>query len=722
MTNPIRRRALLWSALPVLFVLNLLAWRGLGVRADPAASAPWPASLRLAQHWIPMDAEARRRLAAGQRPVRVVRGEDGAPLAGAPIWISGLPRYQFRYWSAQFEATPPPVRPADARTDADGIAWIDLRGQAGLWLRATDPDSSSGLAYGSTLIFGFSDELRRNVGEVAAVLHVYEEAMRFVVDVRTSSGRRAPEAPVFLLDASGISRLPLWPHADEGTWLSCAFPEWGDDSSVREGSPLRIAAGPSVAHSVPISSRHFRGEPARIVLGAAGTVALRSTPARLPALDAPLPVAVADADEDGFPEEVAWKILAPHERDGVVLIGGLPVGKRWRIGAPLLADERWFWTECDGPRNEGEEVAVELDLRAASQLLRGALAWADGRPAAELGLSVELRRTSGGPAQAFPLVSGPDGSFAFELPVLPDHPWEQATFTTDSPPAGLPYCVDWTLDLTSAAERAGALRPEVRAHGPFVRIVDPSGAAIRGAEVFVRPLEFQGKGRPGPWTSDHASDGWLEIRRNQTYGDPPYEVVVNHPYYLAADGRLEAGQETLTLTLHPAARVRGRVLLPAGAQAEVHVLPALAGESPAVGIADFERTSVTSPLGYFDCGPFPAGLCDLELLVGGLRFARIAGVPLESGVTVAPVEFWELDLRHCRIMTIAIVDLPAGVARESVQAQVEFADGSLEHASGLSLVLPPEAQRVRISAAGCAEAWVPATEVHARVTLRRTGS
>jgi len=394
--------------------------------------------------------------------------------------------------------------------------------------------------------------------------------------------------------------------------------------------------------------------------------------------------------------------------------------ERWLVGAPILADDRYFWKAVQGPQEEGEICRVDLDLRSTSRVIHGTLTEPDGRPLSDSRLDASLRMKDASDRTHFSLTTDAEGKFSCHVPMRPGAVWSLLELSVDESGRPPSASIEIPLNDVQEDENVGVFVVKPEEFQGAVEILDERGKPLSGATAWIRALEFQDSGAPGPWLNNEVHAGWLHFTRHRVYGEPPYEVVITHPLYSTAQGVLERKGDSITMAMSPAARVRGRVLMPESCTAAVEILPAMTSVPPWDSAESFEKRSATSPYGFFDCGPFYPGSYDLELRIAGILMARMGRVTLEAGVTSAPPAFQNLDLRHCTPMRIMLAHAPSRVRNDDLLMYLEFADGHLEPLTARTLLLPPEATRVKVEAESCETVWLPVSAGTTYLTLVAT--
>lgn len=717
MNSPARRRAVLWALLPILAVLNLLVWSGgaAWLREHGDDPDPGTAFSRPSDGWIELDAQDRAHAEAGLLPVQVVDHRSGAAVAGAPIWIERDATTAWRLIGTRSAAMP--QRAPDMHADARGICWIALEEQFMAAVLAARPDGESRDCNARTLAMPAPHDVSTRAGALAAIIRLAPPLIRLQVQVRDRHGRKVEHAPVFLKNFIGENPVPMQPLEDGVTWVAHVLPDASDAPGMPETLGLRLGVGVEDGPSVPLRSEHFRGTPVEVDLAKCGGLEIHVADQHGRPQHSALPIRVMSRTRPARWQGAMFAVAPPLTADGVATISGVPLRQRWLVGAPLLEDDRYFFVEVDGPREEGEIIRVALDLGASSRMIQGRLATRDGRSLASTPVFAVLKPGVSLFGARFSFTTDADGRFSFLLPRLPGAAWERLHLDVSDDGRRLAASAEVSLTESGEADDLGLVVIESEDSRGVVRVVDREGRPLRGADAWVRPLDYADTGAPGPWLQPDAHSGTLAITERLVYGDPPYEVVLTHPTHLGAEGVLQREGDTLTLQMTPAARVRGRVLLPESADVAIEVLPARSGEPPWNVAADFEPTSVTSPLGFFDCGPYQPGIFDLELRVAGMLIARASGAELTAGSTLAPLEFQALDLRHCTPMRVQLAHAPSRVRHDDLMLQVEYADGRRESLTGRNLLLPPEAVRVQVDAEGCATVWLPVVAGTTFVTL-----
>jgi hypothetical protein len=719
MTSPVRRRAVLWALLPVLAVLNFLVWTdgAAWLSEHRAGQKPWPEFTWSSDGWIELDAQDHEHIEAGLLPVQVVDGSSGAAVANTPVWIESGGALTWRMKASA--AVNPPKRDPDLHTDARGICWISLHDNPVTTIWAARPDGEP-LDFGSCFITNTGNhDFSTRAGAIAATVKLRVPQIELRVRVRDREGRTIENAQVFLKNYVGGEPIPMLPMRDGETWVTRGLPNASDGSGMVESLGLRLGVGTEDGPSVPLRREHFRGKPVEIEVAKYGELEIHVRNQEDRPHPSALPIRVLNRANSERWNSLPY-ILAPRlTANGMATISAVPLRQRWLVGAPLLEDERYFFVEVDGPRDEGETIRVDLDLSTCSRRLRGRLATRDGAPLASSRAFAVLELGDALTRVHFQFTTEADGGFTFLLPLLPGVSWERLRL--DISDDGHRESASAVVALAELSDRndLGVVVVEPEESRGIVRVVDDRGQPLGGVSVWLRPLEFQDSGAPGPWLEDGTASGSFTITDHSVYGDPPFGVLLQHPLYLGAEGVLEREGDLLTLQMSPAARVRGRVLLPKQCDAAIEILPALPGQAPWNASGEYERTSVTSPLGFFDCGPYIPGSFDLELRIAGILMARASGVLLVAGDTLAPAEFQDLDLRHYTPMRVRLAHAPSRVRNDDLMLQVEYADGRRELLTGRNLLLPPDATRVQVDAEGCQTVWLPVAPGTSYVTLEQ---
>ena len=717
MTSPVRRRAVLWVLLPVLAALNLLVWSGgaAWLRKDSARTYPLTQIPWSSDGWIELDAQDHERAEAGLLPIQVVDHRTGAAVAHAPVWIERDETSAWRLIGTPSAALP--QRTPDLYADARGICWISLEDQFMVAVLAARPAGEDRDCSAKILTMPAPHDAATRAGALAAIIRLAPPPVQLRVQVRDRHGRKVEHAPVFLRNFIGENPVPMHPLDDGVTWVAHALPDASSTPGMPETLGLRLGAGVEDGPSVPLRSEHLRGTPVEVDLAQCGGLEIHVADQHGRPLRAALPIRVMGQAHPARWQSATSAIPPPLTAEGVAHIAGVPLRQRWLVGAPLLEDGRYFFVEVDGPREEGETIRVALDLGASSRKIQGRLATRDGGALASVPVVAVLKPGVFPFGARFSFTTDADGAFAFLLPRLPGAAWERLHLDVSDDGRRQAAGGEVALAELGEADDLGIVVLEPEDSRGVVRVVDHEGRPLRGADAWVRPLDYSDTGGPGPWLKPDAPSGVLAITEQRVYGNPPYEVVLTHPMHLGAEGVLQSEGDTLTLQMTPAARVRGRVLLPESADVAIEVLPARSGEPPWIAASELAPTSVTSPLGFFDCGPYPPGVFDLELRIAGLLLARAQGVELSAGSTLAPPEFQALDLRHYTPMRVQLAHAPSRVRHDDLMLQVEYVDGRREPLTGRHLLLPPDAVRVQVDAEGCAAVWLPVVAGTAFVTL-----
>ena len=712
MASPTRRRALMWTVLPILVVLNLLTWFEFefedAARPNSRPLEGLAESVLAPTAWLDADEEHRSKIAQGLVPVLVRDAQNGTPIGNAAVWL--VPPGEapgVRIWFSPMDLLPLPAGQEFVRTDAQGLAWIPRPRRFLDSIAVHDPRFGSGWGHFTRLSWPKASEVQLRAGAVFAAVNLMPPVLELTLDIQDPGSHASGELAAFLLNRDASRFVPLYPTGDGVHWRAQTLPDPPDGADeMLELESWRLAIGTACASSVAVTRAHFRGKPLAVSLEGRGSLEIELVRESRRRLN-PVQIRCDAADTEQAPKSST--IFAEHSSmlatDRIELCG-IESGRSWRVGAPLLADGRWFWTQVEGPTSAGTHARAVLDLSTTSTRLQGVLLDLAGEPLAHTEIWGELRSEDQSERAGVALTTGEGGNFVLHLPHGDGIQWSEAELGAGGFSDGARVTIELPASRGLETLEIGEHRMHSIGNG-IVSIVDASGDPIRNAELFLRSLPIHENGDPGPWTEHQADDGLFNLSPSEVEGDPPFEVVVNHHAHLWSPGVLRDWEEPLTLTMAPAARVRGRVLLPPHAEVQVEILPAFAYAPPWATAADYTNTSATSPLGYFDCGPFPAGVQDLELRVAGILMARLGRVSLRAGETVAPPGFQGLDLRSCTPMRIHLAHAPRSVREADLRLQAEFEDGHLELLSSRFLLLPPEVVRVKAEAPACKVVWLP---------------
>ncbi|MDA1259186.1 MAG: carboxypeptidase-like regulatory domain-containing protein [Planctomycetota bacterium] len=716
MASPIRRRALLWALLPILVVLNLLLWTGLGdwLRESGRRELPEFDPSLIYGDWLELSEEDFARLDAGQVPVRVTDSSYRTPIGNARIWILDHDEGIHKKWTATL--VPLPERDPDLSADENGLFWFSFEEYAIAFLLAARPDGEFPYGHVHVLFNDHRDNPSTFVGfvETIAAPHPLFEVQ---IKIRDRSGKELTQVPVFLKNFIGEKAVPMFPNPNRTLWAAQQFPDAADGSGAYESLGWRIGAGAEDGPSVPLQEKHWQGTAIELELAASGSLEVHVNVVDDQPVPTSLPIRVQRrALSRRWPSD-AFVTDPPLTVEGVATIAGVGLKERWLVGAPILADDRYFWKEVQGPQEEGEVCRVDLDLRSTSRVIHGTLTEPDGRPLSDCRLGATLRMREASDRAHFSLTTDAEGNFTCHVPLRPGAAWSLLELSVDESSRPPSSSIEIPLNDVQEDENVGVFVVKPEEFQGAVEILDERGKPLSGATAWIRALEFQDSGAPGPWLNNEVHAGWLHFTRHRVYGEPPYEVVISHPLYSTAQGVLERKGDSITMAMSPAARVRGRVLMPESCTAAVEILPAMTSVPPWDSAESFEKSSAASPYGFFNCGPFYPGTYDLELRIAGILMARVGRVVLEAGKTIAPPALQMLDLRHCTPMRVMLAHAPSRVRNDDLIMHVEYSDGHLNPLTARALLLPPEATRVKVEAEGCTPVWLPVTAGTAFVTL-----
>ena len=574
----------------------------------------------------------------GAALVRVVRRADGAPVAGASVWVQ--------------------------REDGDRAAWSRA------WLALGDIGAVLQSGLGQKHLADERGRVELPLPESGLWVFATRDGLRGEGRVE----REAPEALVELVPARSVEVLtvdrsgaPLaGVHVDivrrvTQDWSQIAFAISGADgrcelfvdADVPDEldpppilAPMLVAAEPE---GVDVQPGRLPAEPVRFVIGPHGRVVVRTVDARGELREVRGRSSLSVEVQRNLELPPALAAGAWLER---LLERGETVFERVGVGLALrvvVEPEGWnvAVVEGEGPAAPGLERTIEVELLRRRLILRGRVLGQDGDPLGPARLSGRLHDGVEPGAQVMGVWTDEQGRFE------------------DRGGRGFER-----VEAGAAIELIGSRDGEVAARAVVPLPLPDDDGVVDLGEVLLRPIgliasgsvELEG-GEPVANAQVFVAGTNLSARsgrdgRFALSGDAPaaaFELVARDWEYLSGDPvAAAAGAEGVRILMRRGARLAGRLLLPAGGDFEVlrlivEVERPGAGAEPAWRYEGFDL----GPEGGFELRPLEPGRGRLGVRIGELDLPLADGLELVEGETtrLGPIDL-RAQLASLRLLVV----------------------------------------------------------------------
>jgi hypothetical protein len=689
----------------LLAVLQCMAWTG----CAPASEGWSPGESAFRETDFDLREEDFGRIAEGNLPFMVADLMTGQPLVGASVWTVDRVAFvhSLRIGGKRGFVSLPPAHAA--LTDERGIGWIPAP-QDIAFVMASVP----GFGVHERPFFHLeSHEAAARCGKVAMVSTIDTSGMR--LQVQPALDAIGLPLPVFLRSTENEIRLPF-PRVPDSPDVFLSPGYLMDTSFPFDEDPfagLRLVPGFCEEAAVPFTAEIFRGKKTKLRPPPTGQMQVRLLDDAGAEVTQPTAVAF---EEVGLP----WSLRSHHMADenfagvaegGSLLLRGIPLGKRWRIGYWIEGVLGMVTTEMDGPVSAGQTLSAEVDPTFRCSMLTAQLRAPDGGLLADRPVSVTIEGRVGESEISDYMRWRTDSEGFIQIICVPPPggSWSSLQFKfagdkQDPPFETKELSIPESGDL---GEPTTWLPDDLLAWGVVEDAVTGEWASAR-------------LGLPGEMHAHTAADGSFEYSNRDLEAGTPFEFLAAGPWHLPGRARSEAQDRKVNVSLQRGSRVHGRLLLPNSTFTYRVTIEALGAQS-----LEPEREAVRSEFdafsrhGWFDCGPFPSGTWDLRVRVGGMVVAEAPAADLIAGELLRDPRLAAIDLRD-HTQTFVTVAITEGHGEpERIFVMVEMPDGQRLMAQKGHLLIPPGALRVGAMAPGFKEAWMPVQSGDVKILLEK---